>query len=191
MNPFSPALIAFLIVDAIALLIFLLFQLKKEVKRNKIRHFGDRAEEEVAAYIKENFPSAVLMNNIFLKTARGITQLDHILLCKWGVFVIETKSHNGKINLHSKEWVQIYKDKIVRFHSPLLQNETHCKALETLLRKSSAFRRIPVRGVVVFTSKKVHFSKRHSQVIRLEELSRYIKTGSVHFASACIFTLVK
>ncbi len=170
-------LLVFLTVDALALFLLLLFKIKKEVQRNKIRHFGDRAEEEVSLLLEEEFPGSIVLNNIFLKTPRGSTQIDHILLCKWGVYVIETKSHNGKISPGKKEWVQIYGEKVVRFHSPLLQNEIHKKALSRVLEKSRSFSRIPVKGIVVFTSKKMQFEKQVDGALRLKELSPYIKSG--------------
>ena len=172
-----PIIIVFLVVDTLALLSLLIYKILKEYRRHKIRHFGDWAEEVVAETIREEFPGSILLNNIFLKTPHGSTQLDHILLCKWGIFVIETKSHNGKINIGKKEWVQIYGDKVVHFHSPLLQNQIHVKALEQTLKKHRALAKMKVSGIVVFTSKKVSFSKRPEGVLRLHELSPYIKSG--------------
>ena len=170
-------LLVFLSVDALALLILLIFKIRKEWRRQKVRHFGDRAEETVSQKLKEEFPGSVVLNNIFLKTPQGSTQIDHILLCKWGVFVIETKSHNGTIRMEKKEWVQIYGDKVVRFHSPLLQNESHIKAVKAILSKHRALRNLPVRGLVVFTSNKLHLTVQKEGVIRLNQLSPYIKSG--------------
>jgi len=153
------ALLAFFIVDLAALLGLFLYKLHKEAVRKKIRHFGDRAEETVREYLEAEFPGAEMFHNVFLKTKNGSTQVDHILISKWGLFVIETKSHNGKINVGKKEWVQIYGEKVVRFHSPVLQNESHQRALKSILERHRALRKIPVRGLVVFTSKKVSFPK--------------------------------
>jgi len=170
-------LLIFLSVDAIALLVLLIFHIKKELRHQKIRHYGDRAEEIVKEYVQREFPGAVLINNLFLKTEHATTQLDHVLLCKWGVFVLETKSHNGKINTEGREWVQIHGEKVVRFHSPLIQNETHRKALVRVLQKSRRFRTLPVTGLVIFTSRRVSFSKKQEGVLRLSELAPYVKSG--------------
>jgi len=178
MNDILPFLLGFLAVDTAALLVILAVILKRKYQRRRIRHFGDLAEETVAQYIREHIPGAILLNNLFLKYKSGITQIDHVLLCKWGIFVIETKSHNGKINIGAREWVQIYGEKVVRFHSPLLQNEIHCRAISAALAKCGAARRVPVQGLVVFTSRKMRFSHRKEGVIRLEELERTVKTGS-------------
>ena len=174
MTPFGNFLFVFLLLDFAVLLILAVYGIYRHLRRRKILHYGDRAEETVSQALESDFPGGVVLNNVYLKTDRGTTQLDHILICKWGVYVIETKSHNGRIQIEKKEWVQFYKDKILRFHSPLLQNESHVHALERVLKKHRAFQNIKVQGLVVFTSKKVHFSKRQDGVLRLDELSPYI-----------------
>lgn len=170
-------LLVFLSIDLLVLLWMAFSSIRRVIRRRQVLHFGDRAEEEVSETLRAEFPGAVILDNVYLESRRGSTQLDHILICKWGVFVIETKSHNGRIQIEPKEWVQFYKDKIVRFHSPILQNESHVRALERVLKRHRALQQIKVRGLVVFTSKKVHFSKRQEGVLRLEELSPYVKSG--------------
>ena len=66
--------------------------------------------------IKFNFkePSYFLFKNVLLPTQDGTTQLDHILVSKYGVFVIETKNMKGWIFGSEKQakWTQqIYKHK--------------------------------------------------------------------------------
>lgn len=167
----------FLSVDLAALLGLAIWLIRKAIRRRQVLHFGDKAEEEVSETLKREFLGAVVLDNVYLQSGRGSTQLDHILICKWGLFVIETKSHNGRIQIDQKEWVQFYKEKIVRFRSPILQNESHVRALEQVLKKHRALQRVKIRGLVVFTSKKVHFSKRQEGVLRMDELSPYIKSG--------------
>ena len=179
MNPdFLLFLLIFLGVDAIALISLLIYRIRREMKREKILHFGDRAEEKVSEYLEKEFPGAAVLNNVYLKSGRNsVTQLDHILLCKWGIFVIETKSHNGRIETRGKEWIQFYRDKVVRFHSPLLQNKIHCKALEYVIRGYDKKGRIPVKGIVVFTSDKVYLTQRTEGVLKLSQIGPYIKSG--------------
>ncbi len=171
------ALLTFVAVDVFALLGLLFYKIHKEAHRQKIRHFGDLAEETVKEYLEKEFPGAAIFHNVFLKTRNASTQIDHILISKWGLFIIETKSHNGRINIGKREWVQIYGEKVVHFHSPVLQNESHQRALKNILAKHRTLKKIPVRGLVVFTSKKVQFSKKITGVLRLDELAPYIKSG--------------
>lgn len=76
-----------------------------------------------------------LIKNVTLPTESGTTQIDHIIVSIFGVFVIETKNMKGWIfgSEHQKTWTQkIYKHKNT-FQNPLRQNYKHTKTLETLL----------------------------------------------------------
>lgn len=70
------------------------------------------------------------------------TQIDHILVSQYGIFIIETKNMKGWIfgGEHQKEWTQqIFKQKH-KFQNPLHQNYRHLKAVEeTLELPSSSF----------------------------------------------------
>lgn len=59
----------------------------------------------------------------------GTTQVDHAVVSRFGVFVIETKNYEGWIfgSERQRQWTQqIYRRKN-RFQNPLHQNLLHCK----------------------------------------------------------------
>lgn len=90
-----------------------------------------------------------LLNHITLKHGDVTTQVDHILVSRFGVFVIETKDFTGWIfgNANHDTWTQAtYRDKF-KFQNPIRQNYLHVKAVEQLLDfvPSSA-----IHSVVVF-----------------------------------------
>jgi len=65
----------------------------------------------------------------------GTTQIDHVVLSPYGIFVIETKHMKGWIfgNPKQKQWTQkIYKH-TSRFQNPLHQNHKHLMTLAALL----------------------------------------------------------
>ncbi|MBE6591665.1 MAG: NERD domain-containing protein [Ruminococcaceae bacterium] len=167
----------FLGVFLIVLGAFIYYLYKEGKTRREISHFGDQAEKSVSEYIKKNFPDAQVFDDVYLKTSRGLSQIDHILVCRWGVYVIETKSHNGLILTQNREWVQKTKNKTVRFYNPLKQNATHCMALRNIINTQAALKDIYVNGIVVFTSKSVRITGNNKGVIRLDQLNDYIKTG--------------
>jgi hypothetical protein len=78
----------------------------------------------------------VPVKDVTLQLSDGSTsQIDHILVSKYGLFVIETKNMKGWIfgGEHQKEWTQqIFKQKN-KFQNPLNQNYRHLKALEEIL----------------------------------------------------------
>jgi restriction system protein len=64
-----------------------------------------------------------LMKNVTLPTEDGTTQIDHIIVSIYGVFVVETKNMKGWIfgSPNQKMWTQqIYKHKN-KFQNPLHQ----------------------------------------------------------------------
>ena len=76
-----------------------------------------------------------LIKNVTLPTADGTTQIDHIIVSIYGVFVVETKNMKGWIfgTENQRTWTQkIYKHSN-KFQNPLHQNYKHVKTLEQLL----------------------------------------------------------
>ncbi|MFT6914042.1 MAG: restriction system protein [Motiliproteus sp.] len=76
-----------------------------------------------------------LIKNVTLPTEDGTTQIDHIIVSRFGVFVIETKNMKGWIfgSANQPYWTQqIFKHKS-KFQNPLRQNYKHVKTLETAL----------------------------------------------------------
>lgn len=75
------------------------------------------------------------LHNVTLNTPDGTTQIDHVFLSPYGIFVLETKNMSGWIFGSEKQaqWTQqIYKQRF-KFQNPLRQNYKHLKALEATL----------------------------------------------------------
>ena len=76
-----------------------------------------------------------LLKNVTLPTDDGTTQIDHILVSKYGVFVIETKNMKGWIfgSSNQKQWTQKIFKHSNKFQNPTHQNYKHLKTLESCL----------------------------------------------------------
>lgn len=76
-----------------------------------------------------------VFNNIIIRTERGSTQIDHVIVSKYGVFAIETKDKNGWIfgNPTREEWTLVIYNKKLQFQNPLRQNYRHTKSLSEFL----------------------------------------------------------
>ncbi|WP_017902109.1 nuclease-related domain-containing protein [Pseudomonas asplenii] len=75
------------------------------------------------------------LHNVTLGTLDGTTQIDHVFISPYGIFVLETKNMRGWIFGDEKQpqWTQkIYRNSF-RFQNPLRQNYKHLKALEATL----------------------------------------------------------
>jgi hypothetical protein len=78
------------------------------------------------------------------------TQIDHVVVSNYGVFVIETKSYSGWIFGDAREevWTQVIYRFKKRFYNPLRQNYAHVRAIEALVRPR--FPSVPIVGFVAF-----------------------------------------
>ncbi len=75
------------------------------------------------------------IDNVIVPTANGTTQVDHILVSPFGIFVIETKNMDGWIfgNERQDKWTQVIFGKKYQFQNPLHQNYRHTKSLSDYL----------------------------------------------------------
>lgn len=76
------------------------------------------------------------LKDITIKMNDGTTtQIDHIIVSKFGIFIIETKNMKGWIfgSKEQKNWTQNIYGKKSSFQNPLHQNYKHTKAIEELL----------------------------------------------------------
>ena len=73
--------------------------------------------------------------NIILPTSRGTSEIDHLIVSPFGLFVIENKDYSGWIfgDESDRYWTVVYFKRKYRFQNPLHQNFSHVKALEELL----------------------------------------------------------
>jgi hypothetical protein len=98
-----------------------------------------------------------LIKNVTLPTEDGTTQIDHIIVSKYGIFVVETKNMKGWIfgSENQKQWTQqIFKHKS-KFQNPLRQNYKHISTLESCLnaKNNSIFSVIIFIGDSTFKTK--------------------------------------
>lgn len=77
----------------------------------------------------------ILLEDITLPTSPGTTQVDHIVLSRFGVFVVETKNMSGWIfgGKSQARWTQVLHRHKTQFQNPLRQNYHHVKVVQDLL----------------------------------------------------------
>lgn len=82
------------------------------------------------------------LNNITLPLANGgSTQIDHVIVSRYGIFVIETKNYKGWIfgNEKQRQWTQVIMGRKYKFQNPLRQNYLHIKTLSDLLELEMSY----------------------------------------------------
>ena len=98
---------------------------------------GAAGERRVNATLNRNLNEQdyVLLDDLTLPTSDGTTQVDHIVLSRFGIFVIETKNMSGWIfgGESQVRWTQVLHRQKSQFQNPLRQNFHHLKVVQNLL----------------------------------------------------------
>lgn len=106
---------------------------------NEYTELGDASERFLyRALIKLGVPKNQIFRNVYIPTDNGkLTEIDLLVVCKKGIFIIENKALNGNIygdGLQDK-WIQYVGKKKSYFLSPVVQNQYHKKCLEKYINK--------------------------------------------------------
>ena len=139
---------------------------------------GRKGENRVRNYLNRKLKRGVYrqFHDLTLPSGRGNTQIDHVVLSPYGVFVIETKNYSGWIygDRDSRVWTQTLYGTKYQFQNPLRQNYKHTKAVEAALSLPAEF----VHSVVVFVGNAEFRTARPPNVVYLTELHAYIRAHS-------------
>lgn len=115
-----------------------------------------------------------LLKNVILPTADGTTQIDHIIVSTFGIFVIETKNYAGWIfgDANQKMWTQKFPRSSRQFQNPLHQNYKHTKILADLLGMESD----RIFSVIVFVGDSTFKTAMPENVTHAGGYIRYVKS---------------
>ena len=146
--------------------------------------FQNRGEARVSRALKMRFaaPDYHLLNHVTIRLKDGTTQIDHVLVSRFGIFVIETKDYTGWIfaSVDDRYWTQVLYRAKFRFQNPIRQNHRHVRAIQELLDFLPAD---VVRAVVVFTGNAEFKTNIPSGVFTLAGFLAYVDGHTVEAMS--------
>jgi cytochrome c-type biogenesis protein CcmH/NrfF len=168
-----------LLYAAIALLVgFVLgYWQRRVVNDRNVKSFQNHGEALLANTLRKHFNTDDyhLLNHITLKQGDGTTQIDHILVSRFGLFVIETKDYTGWIfaNADHATWTQATFNNKYKFQNPIHQNYRHVLAVKELLDflPSTA-----IHSVVVFVGDADFKTDIPAGVFTLPKLIEYLRS---------------
>lgn len=143
---------------------------------NSPKRKGKRGEKHVGEELEGLSSEYVVLNDVVLRTNRGTTQIDHIVVSPYGIFGIETKNYRGEIygDDSRSEWTQViatdvtYRKKLWKtytyvtknhFYNPVKQSLGHVLALKENL---DGIGYVPFVPMVVFAGN-AELANVHSQ----------------------------
>ena len=113
------------------------FKKKTMSLKSTFKGFLGETVINVAMWLKLEKDVYHRLNGITLPRANGgSTQIDHIIVSVYGIFVIETKNYKGWIygSENQRQWTQVFPNgSKFKFQNPLRQNYLHIKTLADLL----------------------------------------------------------
>lgn len=116
----------------------------------------------------------VVLHNVTVPTPKGTTQIDHVVVSRFGIHVIESKNIKGAIygDPGQPKWTVFLGPKKFQILNPLVQNQAHIKALAAVLQ-------LPERifhSMVFFWSDDCRFKTVMPPNVLTEGLCTYIKS---------------
>ena len=114
--------------------------------------FGFVGEKMVAVRLKRLSKERYrVFNDLILATGKtATTQIDHLVVSVYGLFVIETKNYTGWIygKEGARNWTQNLYGNKAEFYNPVLQNAGHIRSLRWLL---TGITPLPIYSIVAFS----------------------------------------
>ncbi len=126
-----------------------------KIQFSKPENIGKVGEKHVARKLDWLPKEYITLNDVLLPTRYGTTQIDHIVISPYGIFIIETKNYKGWIFGHqdSEEWKQSllgkrsywgWSSEQHKFRNPIHQNLAHFRAVRDILKDLGEFTLIPI-----------------------------------------------
>lgn len=97
--------------------------------------FGEKKTELKLSLALDN-DIYIVFHDIIIPSRNGTTQIDHVIVSRYGLFVVETKNLKGWIygTANQPKWTQVVYQSKYKFQNPLKQSYRHKKALSNHLR---------------------------------------------------------
>ncbi len=128
---------------------------------NSAKQKGKRGEMRVFSILMQLPDEYTIFNDVILSTSTGTTQIDHIVVSKYGVFAIETKNYRGEIygDDYRKEWTQLIVTKVTypkkwwktytyvtknHFYNPVKQSQGHAYRIKELIKSFPYLKIVPI-----------------------------------------------
>ncbi len=120
----------------------------------------------------------IILDDLLLPSGGGTVHLDHVVLSKFGVFVIESQYARGYISgtEFQDRWKQYHFRRFTRFDNPVHRNSLQREALVNLLKLP----RTKVHPIVVMVGQQGFKTGMPENVLEPEKLIRYMRKKGEH-----------
>lgn len=133
---------------------------------------GEYGEYAVTSVLEKLSEEYHVFNDVYLENKGYSSQIDHVVISQYGVFVIETKNYSGDVygSEKAKHWTQYLNGEGFEFQNPILQNRSHVLAIKNTLHVSPT----SIIPIVVFLGGANLHCNTTSAVLYTVQLREYI-----------------
>lgn len=149
--------------------------------------FGEMRVSQILSRLPEGYH---IFNDVYLVSNGHSSQIDHVVISKYGIFVIETKNYSGAVygSENAEYWTQYLQGNGYEFRNPIWQNRSHELAIRNTLRVSQS----SIIPIVVFLGGADLHCKTTSVVLYTGQLLDYILSHrTIAFTSDGVERLAK
>jgi hypothetical protein len=118
----------------------------------------------------------IILKDVLLTKRDGkTTQVDHIVVSIFGVFVIETKNYKGWIfgSEKSQYWTQVIYKRKQKFYNPIKQNNGHINAIKDLIKDNT----IPIQSIIAFSNScKLKLEPTETKVVYMKYVTTTVRS---------------
>jgi Nuclease-related domain len=109
------------------------------ISEDKFEKAGRIAEEQLAFYLRRAFAEdkdILVFNNLRFENNHDVAQIDHLILHKYGMIIIESKSVTTKVEINEREeWIRWFDNTSKGMPSPIQQAKRQGEFLKSYLRE--------------------------------------------------------
>lgn len=177
MNPMQQLLLGIGMFSVLAaILLSILYVFKKSKKYRGV--VGERKIARLLNQFAKRHGGRVI-HDAYFPLYDQTTQIDHILIGKFGVLVVETKNLKGKLygSPSEREWSHYVGGKKHALYNPLMQNKTHLDNIRHIFVKEKIYR-VPIEGLVVFADTKLDlYLPKGLPAVELKEFQKMLRSN--------------
>ena len=165
----------------IIFMVWLIWVIYSRITARKIMREGRNKKNFAFSYLSTRFSRLNTIRNVKLliesfpeRRGKYIADLGLVFVNKGGIMIITTVPGSGFIDItEGGMWNRIVNDKFYSFEDPFIRSKENVKSMKFFLRNEGV-ENIPVHDVVIFSGKRVKFSKRLNGLITANEIAPFM-----------------
>ena len=116
----------------------------------------------------------LMVRNRTAANGRYVSEIGLVFVNRGGIFVIDPNPGSGFVDVNEGgKWSRIINERMYTFDDPFIKNTQRVKDLKRFLRDEGV-ENVPVHNIVLFTGKRLKFSKRLNGLITADQLTPFM-----------------